>query len=188
MKWLLIIPAVFTFFTSAAIAQQTKSKPNLKPACNPYVEERLSYYFSRNAIEATQIVNNTDDIPNRSRTEVIKVGSHTVEWIVDAESRKAVVSVRVNGDLITLDDKQSLNSIDGDQRLDLNVIGEWYQVKLYKLGDGEIIALTMGPEMCTGLMCSVAAQLYYDTTAKRSELFGRYRTDHEAAALPVREA
>src|SRR5829696_4219420 len=159
MKFLTAIFFVLPILALTASAQ--RSAPAPKPQCDSYVSERLDSYFIRQAVQAAQIINNADDQPNRSRTEIIKIGPHTVEWVVQNEGRESSVSVRINGDLITLNDKQSVNLANSDQRLSMNVVGEWHQVKLYKLHEREIIALTMRPAMCTGLMCSVGAQLYY---------------------------
>jgi hypothetical protein len=178
MRYVTVGGSLIIVLALTTSAQRPKTSPN--PACNGYVAERLDSYFSRQAVQAAQIINNVDDEPNRSRTEVIKIGPHTVEWIVKNDNRESSVSLRVNGDPIALGGKQSLNLADESRRLDMRVVGEWRQIKLYKLQDREIIALTLGPAMCTGLMCSVSAQLYYDARSKRLEFFGRYRTDDEA--------
>lgn len=175
-----IATAITALLVLSLTTSAQRPKPAAKTGCDTYVAERLHSYFSRYSIEAAQVINNVDDEPNTSRTETIKMGSHTVEWIVKNEGIGPRASVRINGDLVTLEDKQSLNITDEDRRLDMKVISEWRQAKLYKLHGREVIALTIGPETCTGTMCSVGAQLYYDTSARRSEFFGRYRTDHEA--------
>lgn len=156
-----------------------------QPDCDPHIHERLQFYFGRNEVEPAQIINNTDKDPGawKSRTQKIVIGNHTVEWIDKVDKRTSESSVRINGDLVTLKDKLSVNAADGEQKIDMYVVDQWDQIKLYKLYDQEIIAITMSPRMCTGLMCSVGAQLYYDVKTKQKTFLGTYQTNFREAKL-----
>lgn len=160
-----------------AISQAMKSS-NSK--CDPLINERLSDYFERSQEKPAQIINNVDNPGLReSKTKTIKIGNHTVEWIDKVGLRDRESSVKINGDLILLKDKKSVNSADGSETLELNFVGRWDQIKLYQLYNQEIIGIAMSAEMCTGLMCSVGAELLYDVKTKAKTFFGTFRVNSE---------
>ena len=183
----LVLPLFLTLLSLSCASQtnSTQTKEATRPNCDPYIHERLQFYFGRNEVEPAQVINKTEKYPGAwdSRTQKITIGNHTVEWIDRVDKRNSKSSVGINGDLIALKDKQSVNAVDGSKNMGMNVVGVWDQIKLYKLYDQEIIAITMSPRTCTGLMCSVGAQLYYDVKTKQETFFGTYQTNFREAKL-----
>lgn len=88
--------------------------------------------------------------------------------------------MRINGDLITLWDKTTTNMPEGGNKFTLDMVGEWDQIKLFNLYNQTIIAISMRPRQCTGLMCGVGEQLWYDVKTNQKTYFGTYRTDSDA--------
>lgn len=159
---------------------QVTSKRIPQPKCEQYIYERLRNYFDINEEKPTQIINKTNGLePWQSRTQKILIGNHSVEWIDEVTEKDSRSSVKINGELIAIADKVTTNKPDGDDTFTLDMIGEWRQVKLYDLYDQTIIAISMGPRQCTGLMCGVGAQLWYDMKTKQKTFFGTYRTDFD---------
>ncbi len=169
-------------------SQTTKVAPPAKQLqiCGPLVKERIRTYFDREEIRPTQVINNTDDSGAwASKTTAIKIGDHTVEWIDKVEKHESESSLKINGELITLKDKRSVNQADGGRPVDFYVVNKWDQIKLYKLHEADVIGITMRPWTCTGLMCSVAAQLMYDVKTKQKTYFGSFRTDDETRLFGI---
>lgn len=187
MKWPLLFVSVLAFallskpqVPNAAITSQ------LSPNCGPSVSERLRNYFDGEEIRPTHIINNTDD-PGawKSKSSTIKIGDHTIRWIDKVGKLTSESSLQIDGELIVLKDKQSVNNADEEKPIDLEVVGEWDQIKLYKLNEGDVIGVTLRPRMCTGLMCGVAAQLMYDVRTKQKTYFGTFRTDDETRLFRI---
>lgn len=181
MKW------TFLFATLLALSllsnSQTSDVPtraNQDALCGPSVSERIRKYFDGEEIRPTQIVNNTGDLGRwKSKTSTIKIGDHTIEWIDKVGKLTEESSVKIDGELITLKDKKGVNNADEDRPISFDSVGQWDQIKLYKLYDLDVIGITMGPRSCTGLMCGVSAQLMYDVKTKQKTYFGTFRTDDE---------
>lgn len=181
MKNLIFITLLTVLASSCAtrVASTSVDAP-VASDCQPYFAERLRAYFDLHEVKADQILNNDSDSgPLKSGTETIKIGRHEIEWIDSIQGMKAESKVRINDELILLNGEQSVNAADGEAKIDMQVVAEWRQVKLYKLLDQELIAVGMGPKSCTGLMCGVGAQLWYDVKSKQKTFFGTYRTDFD---------
>lgn len=164
---------------SCSVAQ-VASKRVLQPKCEQYVYERLHNFFRINEVRPTQIINNVNRLePWQSRAQRIRIGDHTIDWITEVTRNSSRASVRINDELITIDDKVTTNMPDGDDPFTLNMIDEWDQVRLYDLYGKTMIAISMGPRQCTGLMCGVGAQLWYDVKTKQKTFFGTFRTESD---------
>lgn len=169
---LLLFPVCFFGQTSKKPAQRT---------CGPFIYERLHYYFTTHEERPSQITNNTGNPePWRSGTQKIAVGPHALEWIDEVDKNDSRSSLRINGELITLADKRTENLADGDANIELDMVGQWDQIRLYELHEQTIIAVSMSARQCTGLMCGVSSQLWYDIKTKQKTFLGTYRTDSEA--------
>jgi len=159
---------------------QTSSTKTSSDSC---LDEKLERYFSQQEMRAKHIVNNEiDPGPAKGGTERIEFGGIVFEWIATPREKHNVeITIKINGHRIELKDQKALNLADEDQPIGPEVLSTWDQVKLYDLGDDrKVIAVTLRPGMCTGLMCGAAAQLYFDLKTKQTSFFGTYRTDGEA--------
>jgi hypothetical protein len=134
------------------------------------IEKRLKYYLYDREITPSVVINNTD----RDQTE-IKLEDNKIEWIRGDKEAK----VKINGDLITLKDKSSLNNADVSGKIQGDMVDNWRQIKLFKVNNRKLIGIEMGSEFCTGLMCSVTFFLIYDLETKSTNFFGDFRIDHE---------
>lgn len=176
--WAITILVGFGLFPTKSWAQEAATL-----VCGPPLAERLEIYFSRSEARAQHIVNN-DPYPGspKSQKQKIKLGDVVLEWIVTPKDKyDADISIKINGFRIKLQDLKPMNLADEDQPIDPELLSTWDQIRLYDYGDDrKILAVTLRPGMCTGLMCSVAAQLYFDLKTKHTSLFGSYRTDGEA--------
>jgi hypothetical protein len=152
---------------------QTKGERN----CGPTVNESLTNYLRLNEVTPTQIINNTED-PGlwMSVSEMIKIGDHSIEWVTDVTKTASESYVKINGQIISFKGLVSVNEADEDSKITGEMIDQWDQLTLYKLGEQEIIGITAGPRSCTGRMCGVGAQLIYDTKTKKATFFGTFRT------------
>ena len=103
------------------------------------------------------------------------MGGYKVEWNNAITKNYVRSSVRVDGELITLSDKFTANYPDGEP-IKLDFVGRWDQIKLYELDDQAVLAISMTAQQCTGLMCSLGAQFWYDLKSKQKTFFGTYRT------------
>ncbi|MBK9153317.1 MAG: hypothetical protein IPM25_03730 [Chloracidobacterium sp.] len=169
--------AVSLIAPAFGIAQSTSKRD-----CIQY-SERLERYFEGSQHRARHIVNNDlDPGPLKSGIESIEIGGVAVEWIVTLKDKHAVdVTIRIDGHRIELKDQKPINLADDDKPIGPDLLSIWDQIRLYEFGDGrKMVAMTLRPGMCTGLMCGVAAQLYFDLRSKRASFFGSYRTDGEA--------
>jgi len=169
-------------FCNAQVVKQTNQ-------CEPFIYERLRNYFDINELSPTQVINNDLDLGRwESRTQKVSIGNQTIEWIDEVEARRgAKSSLRINGELIPLGGKETINAPDEDRKLKLSVANQWNQIKLYRIGEQILIGISMGPRMCTGLMCSVGVQLWYDVRSKRKTFFGTYRSDSDVRLFRWRE-
>jgi hypothetical protein len=187
MKWIFLFAALLALaLLSNSQTLDVPIRAKQDTLCGPSVSERIRKYFDGEEIRPTQIVNNTDD-PGIwiSKTSTIKIGNHTIEWIDKVGKLTSESSLKIDGELITLEDKKGVNNADEDQPIRFISVGQWDQIKLYKFYDGDIIGLTMLPRMCTGLMCGVSAQLMYDVKTKQKTYFGTFRTDEETRLFRI---
>lgn len=187
MKWPLLIVSVLAYaLLSKSQAPNAAITSQLTPICGPSVSERIRNYFDGEEIRPSQIINNTYD-PGlwKSSSETIKIGTHTIRWINKVRKLTSESFLQIDGELIVLKDKHSVNQADGDTPIDFDVVSEWDQIKLYKLSEGDVIGLTLRPRMCTGLMCGVAAQLIYDVRTKQKTYFGTFRSDYETRLFRI---
>ncbi len=173
--------AVFLILISISCFAQESVKSVQEQKCEPFIYERLSNYFEINEERPTHVLNNTKDPGRwRSQTQKLKIGTQSVEWIDEVTGNYSRSSIRINGDLIPLDTQKTLNAPDDDQKYTLDMVEQWDQIKLYELGDQTVVAISMLPRICTGLMCGVGIQLWYDVKTKRKTFFGTFRSDSDA--------
>ncbi len=142
--------------------------------------EKLTNYFELRKIVPAHIVNNLDQGEWRSQRALISIGRHKVEFTNTVNRSNSTFDIRVDAKRISLDGLESANSAEGDSKISASMVDEWQQVRLYQLDDRSLIGITLRPRTCTGLSCSVAAQLYYDLTTGKATLFGTFRADDEA--------
>ncbi len=156
--------------------------------CEPFIYERLRSYFEINELRPMQVINNDLDLGRaESRIQKISVGDQNLEWIDEVHAESWKVSVRINGELIPLWDKETINTPDENMKLQLSVADQWRQIKLFRIGDQTMLGISMSSRSCTGLMCSVGAQLWYDLKSKRRTFFGSYRSDSDVRLFQSRE-
>jgi hypothetical protein len=175
-EWLLSVMLLASLCGMA----QTSSRKTSFDSC---LDEKLERYFSQREIRARHIVNNDlDPEPTKASADKIEISSVVVEWIVTPREKfKVDIAIKINGQRIELKDQPPINLADEERTIGPELIDTWDQIRLYDLGgDRKIVAITLRPGMCTGLMCGVSAQLYFDIKSKRSSFFGSYRTDGEA--------
>lgn len=144
-------------------------------------ERRLDAHFERYELAPVKTIDSQDstDEPDSPR-QLIKIGSHQVEWLTDFDDKGVrTPSLRINGDLIPLEGEMTLNRIDEDRKEDAGWVNSWWQIRLYKLGDRELLGIEMNQFGCTGLGCSVSIQLLYDLKTQKRNYFGTFRTDSE---------
>lgn len=171
---------VIVLLSAISCIPQTARASSSKQECEKHIYERLNRYFDVNEQRADHIIN----IPHepglwQSGTQRFVLDGQVVEWIDQIGKSDSQHSIRINGELITLDDKTTSNEPDDTGKFTLNMIGQWEQIKLYKLYKQTIIAISMLPRQCTGLMCGVGAQLWYDVQTKQKTFFGTYRSDSD---------
>lgn len=180
----LIFLALFTFCSAqqTQVSLQTPSPTNQIPELpvsetknqllqtKETVEEKLKSYLYGCEIKPSVIVNNTEH--NQTK---IDLENNKIKWIRSGQETK----VNINGDLVTLKDKSSLNDADDSGKIKGNSVDNWSEIKLFKVNDRKLIGINMGSEFCTGLMCSVSFYLIYDLKTKSKNFFGDFRTDIE---------
>ena len=147
-----------------------EEKKTQTPRANESVEKKLEVYLYSREIQPSVIVNNTEG----NQTE-IKLKNNKIKWFSDEKETR----LSINGDLITLKDKSSLNKADGDEKINGNIVDSWRDMKLFKINNRKLIGITMDHDFCTGLMCSVSFYLVYDLQTKSKNFFGNFRTDAE---------
>lgn len=177
---LLNLSLLLILSTSAGYVSPTNIDKVVAEKCGPSIEERLRNHFDGYEIRPDLVVNNNDDFGGvKSNLRTTPLANHRIVWITIVTKNDVETSIKIDQETISLKDKVSLNNADGDQKIKLDLVNDWDQIKLYKLGDREIIGITFKPLMRTGLMCSVSAQFLYDVNTKSKSFFGAYQTDHE---------
>ena len=170
---------VLMLFAMCCLAQPVRKAP-AKTNCEPFLYERLRRYFEINETRPAQIINNLDDPPLPSQTRKLSIGDQTVEWIDETVGIKSNITIRINGDAIPLSGGSTVNAPNDDLKFSLGYVNGWDQIRLYELYNQKLIAISMHPNPCTGLSCSVGVQLWYDVKTKQKTLFGTFRTDPNA--------
>ncbi|HMJ08957.1 MAG TPA: hypothetical protein VK468_08130 [Pyrinomonadaceae bacterium] len=178
LKLLVISALVITISGWIVVLAQSPATATVF-GCRSY-KEKLDDYFDANEVKPAQIINNVEN-PGlwQSQTSVIRIGRHVIEWIDKVEKLHYESSIRIDGQLVRFRGKKSINDSDGSNKIDMEVVGEWRQLKLYKLYKKEVIGITIGPRNCTGLMCGVAAQMLFDVATRKTSFFGTFRADEE---------
>lgn len=175
---LLIVGAVMV--SALALSIDIFGQKSKRKICGPTANERLKTYLELNEEKPAQIINNVEGGGLwESKVQSIKIGDHVVEWTDKIEKLTAISNIKIDDQIITFTGIQSINEADENQRIDIDVVGEWRQIKLYRLFNQEIIGVTVGPRSCTGLMCGASAQILYDVKTKRAKNFGTFRADDE---------
>ena len=144
-------------------------------------ERRLGAHFERYKVAPVMTIDSQDSTyePDSPR-QLIKIGSHQVEWLTDLDDRGVSTrALRINGVLIPLEGEKTLNQVDENGSEDVGWVNDWWQIRLYKLDDRELLGIEMNQSGCTGLGCSVSIQLVYDLKTKKRNYFGTFRTDSE---------
>jgi hypothetical protein len=138
---------------------------------------RLERHFARYEIKPTKVVRNRPDPARSSRRRSISIGRHKVEWINDVDATGiSQATVRINGDTIKLKGDRTINAIDEDTQ-DIEWVNDWWQIRLYRVANRELLGIEMNQSGCTGTGCSVSIQLIYDLKNKKRNFFGTFRTD-----------
>jgi hypothetical protein len=161
-----LIPVSEDQIPEPPIEEKKIQSPQIKES----VEKKLEYYLYGREIKPSVIVNNTE----YNQTE-IDLENNKIKWIRSEKETK----VNINGDLITIKDKSSLNKADESRKIQGNIVDNWREIKLFKGNDRKLIGINMGSEFCTGLMCSVSFYLIYDLKTKSKNFFGDFRTGIE---------
>lgn len=115
-------------------------------------------------------------------------GAQTIQWIDDVSTKSSRSSIRINGELISLGEQKTLNIPVEDWDFTLGMVNQWDQIKLYEFGDQTIIAVSMSQRACTGLGCSIGAQIWYDVNTKQKTYFGTYRSDPDVRLFYLPES
>ena len=149
--------------------------------CGLSVNERLTNHFDGFEIRPDLVFNNKDHDLGlvRSKTRTIAVANHRISWITTVSKNDVRSAIRIDNETIQLKGQLSINNADGDAKIEMDLVNDWDQIKFYKLADREIIGISLSPSNCTGLMCSVSAQLLYDLSSRKKSFFGAYQTDRE---------
>jgi hypothetical protein len=147
-----------------------EEKKTQSPLTKEKVGKKLEYYLYGREIKPSVIVNNTE----RDQTE-IDLENNKIKWIRDKKETR----VDINGDIFTLKDKSSINNADDSEKISGNIVDNWREIKFYKINNRKLIAINMGSEFCTGLMCSVSFYLIYDLKTRSKNFFGDFRTGIE---------
>lgn len=138
------------------------------------VKEKLESYILGAELEPWFIVNNIDR--PEEKTE-ITVGGHKIKW---SSVFKEETKIDIDGDVFSLKDKLSLNSLqDGDGADEVDFANRWDQIKLFQVGDRQLIGISMFNHPCTGIGCSVSFFLIYDLKTKSKSFFGSFRVPLE---------
>lgn len=175
-EWLLSV----VLLASLGGMAQTSATRTMSGSC---LDEKLERYFAGQEIRAKHIVNNEiDPGPAKGGNERIELAGIVFEWIATPKDGRYVeITIKIDGHLIELKNLKPVNLADEDRSIGPEMLSTWDQLRLYDLGDGrKVIAVTLRPGMCTGLMCGVAAQLYFDLKSKQASFFGTFRTEGEA--------
>lgn len=139
------------------------------------VENKFKNYLKSREIKPLLTIENDYDGLRGERVEEIKVSNHKITWFHSMESAE----LKIDGDLITIKDKLSLNNAHENRKIDGFIVNDWREIKLFNLNGRELIGIEMGNNPCTGLMCSVTFFLIYDLRTKSENFFGDFRIDNE---------
>lgn len=138
------------------------------------IERKIERYFGKHEIKPSVIIENDyDGAPEE--IEEIKVSNHKITWFHSSEELK----LKIDDDLITLKDKESINNAHDSGKINGKIVNQWRKIKLFSVNKRELIAIEMGQDFCTGLMCSVTFFLVYDLNTKTPNFFGDFRIDNE---------
>ena len=151
----LLVLFIFLISMSGLIDGSANIKSHM-PKCGPSIEERLRNHFDGYEIRPELVINNNDDFGGvRSKRRTTTLANHKIVWITMATNKDVETSIRIDNETIPLKGKVSMNDAAGDRRIEMDLVNDWNQIKLYKLGNHEIIGITLTPLMCTGLMLSL---------------------------------
>lgn len=147
------------------------------------IEKKLEKYFDSHEIKPLLTIENDYNGARKNRTEEVKVSNHLLTWYYSIKTDRGptieTLELKIDDDLITIEDKSSLNGADGGGKISGNIVNNWRKIKFYKVNGRELIGIEMGNEFCTGLMCSVTFFLVYDLETKSQNFFGDFRIDNE---------
>lgn len=149
--------------------------PQNTPRTKGLVEKTIENYLLSHEIKPLLVINNEFDDAHIEKVKKIKVANHKITLFYSLETFK----LKIDGDLITLKDKVSLNEATDNGKIEGDIVNKWYKIKLFKAQGRELIGIEMGQDFCTGLMCSVSFFLVYDLNTKSQNYFGDFRIDNE---------
>lgn len=141
------------------------------------IEKRFEKYLSKYEIKPLVIIKNESDGGRNEGKEVIKISANKFTWFHSLKENK----IKINDDLISLENKSSLNTADDGQKIDGYMLNNWDEVKFYNVKGRKLITISMYHDFCTGLMCSVGFYLVYDLQTKSKNFFGTFKTDSRLA-------
>lgn len=165
-------------FLPLCVSSQKSRTPQGRSCPRP-IDARLRDYFEAAAIAPAALVNNDPGPGLRTKTTIIPLPDHKIEWINTWNNDELLTSITIDGDLIPFKGLQTINVVDGLGKGKLDLIEDWRQARLYRVFDHDTIGIEMGANMCTGLMCSVGFQLIYDVKTRTASFFGTFRTESE---------
>lgn len=156
-------------------AEKVTQIPQNTPRTKGLVEKKVENYLLSREIKPLLTIENDYNGARKERVEEIKVSNHKIIWFHSLEISK----LEIDGDLILLKDKVSLNNADGEDKINGNIVNQWYRIKFFKFRNRALIGIEMGQDFCTGLMCSVSFFLVYDLANKTQNYFGDFRINNE---------
>lgn len=108
-------------------------------------------------------------------SEKYQIGEHIIEFSMSNDF--TINWLKINSEDINTNKLKTINPrTDGEiENMFCNYLTK---IKLYKFKEEEIILLTFSSFPCTGLGCSVSDHLIYNTSKKKVNLFGNFRSEN----------
>ena len=164
---------------TASVMAQTSSRRSMSAANRNRIDifKQLERHFVRYEIKPIKVIRNDPDPARSTRRRSTSIGRHVVEWINEIDAKGIDrASIRINGDTIKLRGDRTINAIDENTQ-DIEWVNDWWQMRLYRVANRELLGIEMVQSGCTGTGCSVSIQLVYDLNNKKRNFFGTFRTD-----------
>jgi hypothetical protein len=182
MKLFLIGPILFSLGFSIPYAEVAKT--DITSDCRRSASERLRDHFDDFEMQASVIINSTEDWPDPNVREMIPIGKYKIEWLPTAGTlADGEATVRIDGTTVPISRSESLNVVSEGKKVKLNFVNRWDQIRLYSFPEGDVISISISNHPCTGLMCSAAGQLIFDVKSKRANFFSTFGVNPEVRLL-----
>lgn len=169
----LLIIFIVTAFASCVnkipMSEATPVTKKLVPEKEININYKLKKHFQLYRIKPSIEIINTEG--NQTN---IQLANHKIKWISTDDETK----IKIDNDLFTLKDKETLNIV-WDDKDSVDFVNNWDEIKLYKHNNKEYIGIRMSFSPCTGLGCSVNYFLIYEVATKSKNFFGTFRTENE---------